>query len=141
MPAVIHRSIRAASATADMNSGLNPVSEEINYAENDNGIPLLLRGRTVESLDEAGVRTSYAYAFGTFDSSTRIFTAGGPTNHVKIIRSASGALTQIHQFLTGRPVPTMIRAGFASRPIRTVPRPVTPSPVAGSSGRGTGKAG
>jgi len=94
MPALIHRSIRAASATATMNGALNPVSEEISYANNDTGIPLLLRGRTAESLDEAGVRTSYAYAFGTFDPSTRIFTAGGQTNHVRIIRSSSGALTQ-----------------------------------------------
>ena len=94
MPALLHRSIRAASATATMNGGLNPVSEEISYAENDTGIPLLLRGRTAESLDETGVRTSYAYTFGTFEPSTSIFTAGGPTNHVRIIRSGSGVLTR-----------------------------------------------
>ena len=93
MPALLHRSIRATSATAILNSGPNVVSTEISYADNDTGIPLLLRGRAVASTDEAGVTTAYEYAFGTFDPSTRIFTEGGATNHVRIIRSAQGTLT------------------------------------------------
>jgi hypothetical protein len=94
MPAVFHRTIRAASASANMNSGLNAVSTETNYAENDMGIPLLLRGRAASSMDEACITTSYAYAFGTFDPSTCVFTEGGATNHVRVIRAVSGAPTQ-----------------------------------------------
>jgi len=94
MPAVTRSTIRAASASANMNSGLNAISSETTYAENDAGIPLLLRGRAASSTDEASVTTLTSYAFGTFDPTTRIFTEGGATNHVRIIRSASGALTQ-----------------------------------------------
>jgi RHS repeat-associated protein len=94
MPAVLHRAIRAASASATMNSGLNAISTETSYTDNDAGIPLLLRSRAAASTDEAGVTTSYSYTFGTFDPSTRVFTEGGATNHVRIIRAVSGAPTQ-----------------------------------------------
>jgi RHS repeat-associated protein len=94
IPAVFHRTIRAASASATMNSGLNAVSTETTYAENDAGIPLLLRGRAVSSSDEAGVTMSYSYTFGTFDPSTRVFTEGGATNYVRDIRAVSGTPTQ-----------------------------------------------
>ena len=94
MPAVLHRAIRAASASATINSGLNAVSSETTYADNDAGIPLLLRGRAASSSDEAGITTSTTYAFGTFDASTRVFTEGGATNHVRVIRAVSGTPTQ-----------------------------------------------
>ena len=94
MPAVLHRTIRAASSSATMNSGLNAISTETSYTENDAGIPLLLRGRAASSSDEAGVTTSYSYTFGTFDPSTRVFTEGGATNHVRVIRAVLGAPTQ-----------------------------------------------
>ena len=67
--------VRAASASSNLGDPQNASSYVVQFEENGEGTPLLLRGQPVEEMDEEGIRTvhSYAVSGGFVTCTTRKF--------------------------------------------------------------------
>ncbi|MGI6494683.1 MAG: RHS repeat-associated core domain-containing protein [Kiritimatiellia bacterium] len=79
------KTIRACSPTAAFDDPGNAVSTATRFDADAPGIPLLLRGRTLESTDEDGVTTTYDCVLGDYDPATRTFTPGGAETALRTI--------------------------------------------------------
>lgn len=82
-PILTTTTIRACSQTAQVDDPGNAVSVDTSFEVDAQGIPLLLRGRTLSSTGEDGVTTVYAYDFGTFNHATHTFTPGAGAPHLR----------------------------------------------------------
>ncbi|MGI5870375.1 MAG: RHS repeat-associated core domain-containing protein, partial [Kiritimatiellia bacterium] len=84
------KTIRACSPSAALDDPGNAVSTSTRFDADAPGIPLLLRGRPLESTDEDGVTTACDYALGDYDPATRTFTPGGSETALRTV------VTQTH---------------------------------------------
>ncbi|MGI6495970.1 MAG: hypothetical protein ACOX5G_07755, partial [Kiritimatiellia bacterium] len=85
------KTIRARAPDAALDDPGNAVSTATRFDTDAPGIPLLLRGRPLESTDEDGVTTACDYALGDYDPATRVFTPGGSETALRTV------VTQTHQ--------------------------------------------
>ncbi|MGI6495979.1 MAG: hypothetical protein ACOX5G_07810 [Kiritimatiellia bacterium] len=83
------KTIRACSPTAAFDDPGNAVSTATRFDADAPGIPLLLRGRPLESTDEDGVTTACDYALGDYDPATRTFAPGGSGTALRTIARRS----------------------------------------------------